>query len=64
MLRPSALAVLRLMTNSNLADCMHRQVGRFVTLENTADVDADLAICSEGWPVSHQAAAAAKSRYR
>ena len=55
--RPSALAVLRLMTNSNLVGCMDRQVGRLGALENPAGVDADLAIgIRQAGPVAHQAA--------
>ena len=55
--RPSALAVLRLITNSNLVDCMNRQVGGLLTLENPAGVDADLAIgIGNAGPVAHQAA--------
>ena len=42
--RPSALAVLRLMTSSNLVGCIDRQVGGLGALENPAGVDADLAI--------------------
>ena len=42
--RPSAFAVFRLMTSSNLIGCMHRQVGRLGALEDAVDVDADLAI--------------------
>ena len=41
-LRPSALAVLRLMTSSNLVGCPHRQVGRLLALEDAAGIDADL----------------------
>ena len=36
--RPSALAVLRLITSSNLVGCLHRQVGRLLALEDTVDV--------------------------
>ena len=32
--RPSALAVLRLMTSSNLVGCLYRKVGRFLALED------------------------------
>jgi len=31
---PSVLAILRLITNSNLVDCYDRQVRRFLALEN------------------------------
>ena len=36
--RPSALAVLRLMTSSTLVGCCDRQVGRLLALEDTIDV--------------------------
>ena len=36
--RPSALAVLRLMTSSNLVGCLHRQVGRLLALEDAIDI--------------------------
>ena len=42
--RPSALAVLRLMTSSNLVGLLDRQVGRLLALENPAGIDADLTI--------------------
>ena len=35
------MAVLRLMTSSNLVGCMHRQVGGLLALEDAAGVDAD-----------------------
>ena len=38
--RPSALAVLRLITSSNLVGCSHRQVGGLGALEDAADIDA------------------------
>src|SRR5262249_25017844 len=41
---PSARAVGRLMTNSNLLDCTTGQVGRLSTLEDFAGVDADLTV--------------------
>ena len=41
---PSALAVLRLMTNSNLVGRMHRQVGGLLALEDAIDVDANLSV--------------------
>ena len=43
-LMPSALAVFRLMTSSNLVGCTHRQVRRLLALENPAGVDAGLAV--------------------
>ena len=36
--RPSALAVLRLITSSNLVGCLHRKVGRLLALEDAIDV--------------------------
>ena len=36
--RPSALAVLRLITSSNLVGCLHRQVGRLLAFEDAIDV--------------------------
>ena len=42
--RPSALAVLRLITSSNLVGCTHRQIGRLLALEDPTDIDAGLAI--------------------
>ena len=37
--RPSAFAVLRLITSSNLVGCLHRQVGGLLALEDAVDVD-------------------------
>ena len=55
--RPSALAVLRLMTNSNLVDCMHRQVRGLLALEDAAGVDAGLTIrVRNAGAVAHQTA--------
>ena len=55
--RPSALAALRLITSSNAVACWTRQIGRLLALENAAGVDADLAICSaKNCSVAHQAA--------
>ena len=55
--RPSALAVLRLMTNSNLVDCMTGRSAGFSPLRMRTDVDADLAIHSvSAGAVAHQAA--------
>ena len=42
--RPSAFAVLRLMTRVELGRLQDRQVGRLVALENSASVDTSLAI--------------------
>ena len=42
--RPSALAVLRLITSSNLVGCMHRQVGRLLALEDATGIDAGLLV--------------------
>ena len=36
--RPSALAVLRLMTSSYLVGCLHRQVSRLLALEDAINV--------------------------
>ena len=55
--RPSALAVLRLMTSSNLVGLLDRQVGRLLALEDATDVDADQTVgVSDAGPVAHQAA--------
>ena len=55
--RPSALAVVRLMISSTFVALLHRQVGRFLALENSAGVDADLSeqVRKTG-TVAHQAA--------
>ena len=51
------MAVLRLITNSNLVGCIDRQVGGLLALENPAGVDAGLAICvGNARSVAHQAA--------
>ena len=51
------MAVLRLITSSNLVGCMHRQVGRLLALEDAAGIDAGLAIrIGEAGAVAHQAA--------
>ena len=64
--RPSALAVLRLMTSSNLVGCMHRQVGRLLALEDSAGIDADLAtrVRSGALSIAHQPAGGDPSRAR
>ena len=55
------MAVLRLMTSSNLVGLYDRQVGRLLALENAAGVDADLTICiSKVRAVAHQAASRGK----
>ena len=55
--RPSALAVLRLMTSSTLVDLLDRQVGRLLALENPAGVDADLTVSvRNAGSIAHQAA--------
>ena len=41
-MRPSALAVLRLITSSNLVGCLHRQFGGLFALEDATDIDAGL----------------------
>ena len=43
--RPSAFAVLRLMTNSNIRRLHNGQIGRLFSLENTTGVGALLPIC-------------------
>jgi len=55
-LRPRTFAVCRLMTNSN-GRPYHRQLGRFLPLEDASGIDANLAIpLSRTRPVAHQAA--------
>ena len=57
MVRPSALAVLRLMTNSTLYGLLDRQIGGLRALENSAGIDAGLTICiGKTGSVAHQAA--------
>src|SRR5713226_154921 len=41
--RPSALAVVRLMTSSNLVGCMTGQIRGLLAFEDTTDIDAGLA---------------------
>ena len=54
---PSALAVLRLTTNSNLVGLFNRQVGRLRSLENFTDVSAALVkAIAEDRSVAHQSA--------
>ena len=54
--RPSAFAVLRLITNSNLRRLHYGQVGWLFALENPTGVDSDLAICvREVVSIAHQA---------
>ena len=36
--RPSALAVLRLITSSNFVGCLHRQIGRLLAFEDAVDI--------------------------
>ena len=51
------MAVLRLMTSSNLVGLLHRQVGRPLALENPPGIDANLAIgVRYAGSVAHQAA--------
>src|SRR5262249_1983944 len=53
-LRPNALAVLRLITSSNLVDCMTGRSAGF-SPENPAGVHAGLAVCVGGaWFGAHQ----------
>ena len=55
--RPSALAVLRLMISSTLVGLLHRQVGRLLALEDAAGVDADQTVrLRNAASVAHQAA--------
>src|SRR5262245_43320414 len=52
---PSALAVCRLITNSNLVDCATRQVGGLNALQDLTAVDADLTIHVRNiGPIAHQ----------
>ena len=56
--RPSALAVLRLMTSSYLVGCLHRQVGRLLALEDAVDVAGRAPVLVDDIrPVGDQAAA-------
>ena len=57
MVRPSALAVVRLMTRSNLFDCSTGSSAGLAPLENAARVDADVTehVCEIG-SVAHQPA--------
>ena len=55
--RPSALAVLRLMISSTFVACCDRQVGWLLALENAAGVDAGLTVRVRNTAaVAHQAA--------
>ena len=63
--RPSAFAVLRLMTSSNLGRLHDRQVGRLLALEDAAGIDAGLTIrIRDAGPVAHQAAGRSKFAQR
>src|SRR5262245_49678522 len=54
---PSALAVLRLITNSYLVGFWHRQVGRLLALEDAVDIACRAAVeAGHIHPVGHQAA--------
>jgi hypothetical protein len=57
MVRPSVLAVLRLMTRIKIRDLLHWEVGRLLPPENSAGVAAGqtVRICDIG-SVAHQAA--------
>src|SRR5262245_25694648 len=56
-LRPITLAVLRLITNSNLVGCKIGRSAGLLTLKNPAGVDTGLAICvGEARSIAHQAA--------
>src|SRR5262249_56964792 len=55
--RPSAFAVLRLMTSSYLVGACHRQIGRFLALEDAIDVSGRAPVLvDQGRPVGDQAA--------
>ena len=57
---PSALAVLRLITNSYLVERLYRQVGRFLALEDAIDVAGTLSELSDNVsPIGDQATATA-----
>jgi hypothetical protein len=57
MVSPSALAVLMLMTKSNLVGCSTGNSLGFSPLRDAADVNASLLVrVSEADPVAHQAA--------
>ena len=57
MTKPSALAVFRLMTNSNLVDCETGRSEAFFALENSTNVDAGLPISvSPTRSVAHETA--------
>jgi hypothetical protein len=57
MVRPSAFAVFRLMTNSNLVDCTTGRSAGLAPLKDTTSIDADLMPCfREVDSVAHQPA--------
>jgi hypothetical protein len=57
MLRPSALAVFILITNSNRAGLLDRQIGGLGAFEDLAGVDTDLAIAiADADAVAHEPA--------
>ena len=56
MSRPSALAVLRLMTTSTLVDCWTGKVGRVHAFEDTIDIAAAPVLVGRIRPVGDQAA--------
>src|SRR5213083_1041351 len=61
--RPSARAVCRLITNSNLVDCKTGRSAGFAPLRDAAGIGADLTICIDRIdPIAHQAASRGNSR--
>ena len=59
--RPSALAVLRLTTSSNVVGCSTGRSAGFALLENFVDVDRGTSVMiGQGRPVRHQAIASHK----
>ena len=63
--RPSVLAVLRLMIELELRRLLDRQVGRLLALENSAGVDAGLTVSIvQIGSVAHQAAARRTREHR
>ena len=64
-MRPSAFAVLRLMTNSYLVGGLYRQVGRLFTFEDAIDVDGRKAVLTDQFrPIGHQATNSKKRSIR
>ena len=62
-MRPSALAVLRLIDQLVLGRRLHRQVGRLLALEDAVDVAGRAAVLADQiGPVGDQAAGVTKKR--